>query len=49
MTTCAEYLVNQLQAWSVDTVFGIPGVHTIGLYRGLPQSSIRHVTASHPQ
>ncbi|MBC3489434.1 5-guanidino-2-oxopentanoate decarboxylase [Pseudomonas taiwanensis] len=49
MTTCAEYLVNQLQAWSVDTVFGIPGVHTIGLYRGLPKSSIRHVTPRHEQ
>lgn len=49
MTTCAEYLVNQLQAWNVDTVFGIPGVHTIGLYRGLPKSSIRHITPRHEQ
>jgi acetolactate synthase-1/2/3 large subunit len=49
MTTCAEYLVNQLEHWGVDTVFGIPGVHTIGLYRGLPKSSIRHVTPRHEQ
>ena len=27
MTTCGEFLVKQLHAWGVDTVFGIPGVH----------------------
>ena len=26
MTTCGEFLVKQLEAWGVDTVFGIPGV-----------------------
>ncbi|WP_277420205.1 thiamine pyrophosphate-binding protein, partial [Pseudomonas viridiflava] len=49
MTTCGEFLVKQLQAWSVDTVFGIPGVHTVELYRGLPSSSIRHITPRHEQ
>ena len=29
---------------NVDTVFGIPGVHTVELYRGLEGSSIRHIT-----
>jgi hypothetical protein len=33
----------------VDTVFGIPGVHTIELYRGLAGSGIRHVTPRHEQ
>ena len=28
-------------------VFGIPGVHTIELYRGLSGSGVRHVTARH--
>ena len=49
MTTCGEFLVKQLEAWGVDTVFGIPGVHTVELYRGLPQSSIRHITPRHEQ
>ncbi|WP_277419276.1 thiamine pyrophosphate-binding protein, partial [Pseudomonas viridiflava] len=49
MTTCGEFLVKQLQAWGVDTVFGIPGVHTVELYRGLPSSSIRHITPRHEQ
>jgi acetolactate synthase-1/2/3 large subunit len=49
MTTCGEFLVKQLEAWGVDTVFGIPGVHTVELYRGLPQSGIRHITPRHEQ
>jgi acetolactate synthase-1/2/3 large subunit len=49
MTTCGEFLVKQLQAWGVDTVFGIPGVHTVELYRGLPGSGIRHITPRHEQ
>ena len=49
MTTCGEFLVKQLEAWGVDTVFGIPGVHTVELYRGLPGSRIRHVTPRHEQ
>ena len=38
-----------LEAHGVDTVFGIPGVHTIELYRGLARSKIRHVTPRHEQ
>ncbi|AYC33630.1 5-guanidino-2-oxopentanoate decarboxylase [Pseudomonas cavernae] len=49
MTTCGEFLVKQLEAWGVDTVFGIPGVHTVELYRGLPGSKIRHITPRHEQ
>ncbi len=33
----------------VKTVFGIPGVHNIELYRGLEQSGLRHVLARHEQ
>ena len=33
----------------IDTVFGIPGVHTVELYRGLASSKIRHVTPRHEQ
>ena len=33
--TCGEALVRLLEAYGVDTVFGVPGVHTLELYRGL--------------
>lgn len=47
--TCGEALVHFLEAYGVDTVFGIPGVHTVELYRGLPQTAIRHITPRHEQ
>ena len=49
MTSIGEELVNQLAGRGVETVFGIPGVHTVELYRGLAASSIRHVTPRHEQ
>ena len=49
MPTCGEMLVKLLDNYAVDTVFGIPGVHTIELYRGLPETNIRHVTPRHEQ
>jgi len=49
MATCGEVLVNLLERYGVDQVFGIPGVHTVELYRGLARSSIRHVTPRHEQ
>jgi acetolactate synthase-1/2/3 large subunit len=47
--TVGEHLVELLEARGVDTVFGIPGVHTIELYRGLGASKIRHITPRHEQ
>jgi acetolactate synthase-1/2/3 large subunit len=44
-----EYLVALLERYGVRHVFGIPGVHTAELYRGLAGSSIRHVTPRHEQ
>jgi len=49
MLTCGELLVQLLEAFGVDTVFGIPGVHTVELYRGLPATRIRHITPRHEQ
>jgi acetolactate synthase-1/2/3 large subunit len=49
MKTVGTYLVELLAAYGVDTVFGIPGVHTVEMYRGLPGSSIRHITPRHEQ
>ncbi|GAB5470476.1 MAG: 5-guanidino-2-oxopentanoate decarboxylase [Rhodospirillales bacterium] len=47
--TCGEALVGLLERYGVDTVFGIPGVHTLALYRGLAKSGIRHVLVRHEQ
>lgn len=33
----------------VDTIFGIPGVHNVELYRGIEQAGITHVLARHEQ
>lgn len=49
MATCGEVLVHLLKGYGVDHVFGIPGVHTVELYRGLARSGIRHVTPRHEQ
>ncbi|MDX1426117.1 MAG: thiamine pyrophosphate-binding protein, partial [Kiloniellales bacterium] len=49
MRTCGEVLVEILESYGIDTVFGIPGVHTVELYRGLPNTGIRHITPRHEQ
>ncbi|MHC8307067.1 5-guanidino-2-oxopentanoate decarboxylase [Pseudomonas sp. PB3P13] len=49
MATCGEVLVKLLEGYGVEQVFGIPGVHTVELYRGLAGSSINHVTPRHEQ
>ena len=47
--TVGEVLVDLLEANGVEVVFGIPGVHTVELYRGLAASKIRHITPRHEQ
>jgi acetolactate synthase-1/2/3 large subunit len=47
--TCGEALVTLLEGYGVEYVFGIPGVHTVELYRGIARSSLRHVTPRHEQ
>ena len=49
MQTCGELLAKYLEAYGIEVAFGIPGTHTIELYRGLPKTSIRHVTPRHEQ
>ena len=49
MTTTGEALIRLLEAYGIRLVFGIPGVHTVGLYRGLASSNLRHVTPRHEQ
>ncbi|MGC1520319.1 MAG: thiamine pyrophosphate-binding protein, partial [Steroidobacteraceae bacterium] len=43
------YLVKLLAKNGIDTVFGIPGVHNLELYRGLAAANIRHVLVRHEQ
>ncbi|WP_193161104.1 5-guanidino-2-oxopentanoate decarboxylase [Microbulbifer hainanensis] len=47
--TCAQVLMRLLRDYQVEKVFGIPGVHTIELYRGLPGSGLQHITPRHEQ
>jgi 5-guanidino-2-oxopentanoate decarboxylase len=47
--TTGEALVGLLEAYGVDTVFGIPGVHNVEMYRALPRSKIRHILPRHEQ
>jgi len=44
-----EAIVRLLEQLGVDVVFGIPGTHSIELYRGLQHSSIRHILSRHEQ
>ncbi|MCB1379101.1 MAG: 5-guanidino-2-oxopentanoate decarboxylase [Alphaproteobacteria bacterium] len=44
-----EALVGLLEAYGVDTIFGIPGVHNVEMYRALPRSRIRHILVRHEQ
>jgi acetolactate synthase-1/2/3 large subunit len=43
------YLAELLEAYGVEVVFGIPGVHTVELYRGMPNTKLRHITPRHEQ
>lgn len=47
--TTGQALVRLLENYGVNTVFGIPGVHTLELYRGLPGSKVQHVLTRHEQ
>ncbi len=48
-STCGEAVISLLEAYGVDTVFGMPGVHTLELYKGLATSNIQHVLVRHEQ
>ncbi len=47
--TAGVALVGRLKAHGVELVFGIPGVHTLELYRGIEAHGLRHVTPRHEQ
>jgi 5-guanidino-2-oxopentanoate decarboxylase len=47
--SCGEALMHLLEAYGVTTVFGIPGEHTLELYRGIEKSHVRAVTPRNEQ
>lgn len=47
--TCGEATIRLLERYGVDTVFGIPGVHTLDFCRGLDKGGVRHIQARHEQ
>lgn len=47
--TVGVALIKLLEQYDVEHVFGIPGVHTVELYRGLADSTIEHHTPRHEQ
>jgi acetolactate synthase-1/2/3 large subunit len=49
VVSCGERLVQLLENYGIDTVFGIPGNHTVQLYRGIAGSAIRHISPRHEQ
>lgn len=44
-----KLVVSLLKAYGVQTVFGMPGVHNLELYRGLNEAGMRHVLVRHEQ
>ena len=47
--SCGGALLHQLKMYGVDTVFGIPGVHTLEFYREIESAGVRHVGVRHEQ
>lgn len=47
--SCGEALMHLLEAYGVTTVFGIPGEHSLELYRGIEKSNLRAVTPRNEQ
>jgi 5-guanidino-2-oxopentanoate decarboxylase len=47
--SCGEALMHLLEAYGVTTVFGIPGEHSLELYRGIEKSNVRAVTPRNEQ
>ena len=41
--TVGSVLLPILEKLGIDTIFGIPGVHTVEIYRGLEKTKIKHI------
>jgi len=50
LLTGAQAVIATLRAHGVDTIFGIPGVHTLSLYDAMhDETGLRHILARHEQ
>ena len=49
VSNCAQRVIELLEEYGAGMVFGIPGVHTLELYRAIRRSSITHVSTRHEQ
>lgn len=47
--SCGEQIPYLLKSYGVDTVFGMPGVHSLEFYRTLEEAGVRHVGVRHEQ
>ncbi len=47
--SCGVKMMALLENYGTELIFGIPGVHTLELYRGIAHSGIRHITPRHEQ
>ncbi len=47
--TCGKIIPEILEGYGTEIIFGIPGVHNIEMYGGLPQTHIQHITPRHEQ
>lgn len=44
-----QALMQLVRAYGIETVFGMPGVHTLEYYRGIADAGMRHVLFRHEQ
>ncbi|HEX5762915.1 MAG TPA: 5-guanidino-2-oxopentanoate decarboxylase [Solirubrobacterales bacterium] len=49
MRSCARAIVAALEAHGVETIFGIPGTHTLALHEAVAESGIHHVAPRHEE
>jgi len=47
--SCGSRLMHLLRAYGVDTLFGMPGVHTLEAYRAMDDAGMRHIGVRHEQ
>ncbi|HWU00672.1 MAG TPA: 5-guanidino-2-oxopentanoate decarboxylase, partial [Terriglobales bacterium] len=47
--SCGTQLMYLLREYGVDTIFGMPGVHTLEAYRGIEGAGLRHIGVRHEQ
>lgn len=47
--TVSDYILRALRAAGIDVVFGLPGVHALGIWRALENSGMRYIGFRHEQ